>query len=149
MKNLIVSLAAMMAMSAAPALAHGTNNDPRTERVFASQFAGAQNVKWDELENGYHHVLFTLNGTGIEAFYNEDAELMGTVRVLFYNQLPMRVMETIDAKYANAVVIEVKEITNSEGTFYRIMLEQKDKKYNLKLSGLGDVLEREKVKTKK
>jgi hypothetical protein len=149
MKNLIVAVAAIVATSFAPALANGTNNDPTTESVFANQFTGAQNVKWTELENGYHRVFFTFNGTAVEAFYNGDAELVATVRNIFYNQLPMRVIQTMGIKFADAVVIEVKEITNTEGTYYKILLEQKDKKYNLKVSGSGDVLEKEKISSKK
>ncbi|MDP4264706.1 MAG: hypothetical protein Q8941_19420 [Bacteroidota bacterium] len=149
MKNLIVSLAVALATGTTPALAHGANNDPSTEKVFARQFAGAQNVKWRELEDGYRQVLFTLNGTGIEAFYDQDAELLGTIRVLFFNQLPLRVIQTMESKFAKAVIIEVKEIATAEGTHYKILAEQNDKRYNLRISSLGDVLEKEKAGSKK
>ena len=146
MKNLIVSVAALLMTGVTPVLAHETGNDPRAEKVFATQFSGAENVKWFDLEDGFQRVLFTLNGIAVEAFYDQDAELVGTTRHLFFNQLPLLVMQSVNNKFTGAVIIEVKEINNSNGTQYRIVLEQKDKKYQLRLNSLGDVIEKEKVK---
>jgi hypothetical protein len=144
MKNLILSVAVIFMTGVTPLLANGTQDDPKT--VFANQFTGAQNVRWTELEDGYQRVFFTLNGTGVEALYSPEAELMGTIRVLFYTQLPLRVMQTIENKLADAVVIEVREITIGDSTTYKILLEQKNKKYSLKIDSRGDILEKQKVK---
>jgi hypothetical protein len=144
MKNLILSVAVMLVTGTTPLLANGNNNDPRA--TFANQFTGAQNVKWTELEGGFHRVLFTLNGTGVEAFYGPEAELLGTVRVLFYTQLPLRVMQTLENRITGAVIIEVREITTGDGTTYNILLEQKNKKYSLKIGSLGDILEKQKLR---
>jgi hypothetical protein len=148
MKNLIVSLAAVLATSLTPALASGSNDNPGAEEVFSKQFTGAENIKWTKLNDGYLKATFTFSGIRAEAFFDRDAEFVVAVRNLFYNQLPLAVMQTVGDKFAAAGIIEVKEITNNEGTSYRIMLEQKNKKYNLKLNSLGEITEQRKEKLK-
>lgn len=149
MKNLVVSLAVALTTAIIPALAYaGDHTDPRAERKFAGQFTGAQNVKWTRLDDGYLRVTFVLNGVGAESYYDNDAELLGTVRNLFYNQLPLPVVQTIDNKFGAITVIEVKEITNEDGTSYKVVFEQEDKKYTVRLNSLG-ILDVKKEKMKK
>ena len=149
MKKLIVATVALLTFGTTTILANGKDNETKTEKVFARQFAGAENVKWSDLDGGYKRVLFTLNGIGVEAYYDQDATFLGTVRNLFFNQLPLAAMQTVNKKFSDAVVIEVKEITNAEGTSFNVLLEQKDKTYNLKLNSLGYILEKEKIKDRK
>lgn len=148
MKKLIVSLATVLATGLAPAFAHTTNDNPRAEKVFAQQFAGAENVKWTELSDDYVKASFTLSGIRVEAYFNQDGELEGTLRNLFYNQLPLAVMQTVSHKFTGAVIVEIKEITNNESTSYRIVLELKNTKYNLKLNSFGEITEQEREKIK-
>ena len=149
MKNLIVSLAVVVTAGFTPALAHGSDNDPRAEKTFAKQFAGAENVKWAKLDDGYLRVTFVLNGIGAETYFDADAEVVGTVRNLFYNQLPLSVVQTVSNKFGEASIIEIKEVTNSDGTSYRIALEQKNKKYRIRVNSIGEITELEKEKIKK
>ena len=138
MKNLIVSLATVLATGLAPAFAHTTNDNPRAEKVFAQQFAGAENVKWTKLADDYLKASFTLSGIRVEAYFNQDGELQGTLRNLFYNQLPLAVMQTVSHKFNGAVIVEIKEITNNDGTSYYVTLEEGDKKVVLKATSGND-----------
>ena len=149
MKNLIVSLAVLVTAGFTPALAHTSDNDPRAEKIFAKQFTGAQNVKWTRLDDGYLRVTFVLNGIGAETFFDADAEVVGTVRSLFYNQLPLSVVQTVNNRFGEASIIEIKEVTNSDGTGYRITLEQNNKKYRIRVNSIGEITELEKEKIKK
>jgi len=148
MKNLIVSLAVILTIGSAPALAHGSDTDPRAEKKFSQQFAGAQNVKWTRLDDGFLRVTFVLNGIGAESFFDQDAELLGTVRNLFYSQLPLSVIQSIDNKFGQISATEVKEITTSGGTSYRVVFEQDNKKYSVRLNSLGEIgdLQKERIK---
>ena len=146
MKNFIVSLATVLATGLTPVFANGTNDDPRAAKIFAKEFAGAQNIKWTRLDDGYLRVTFLLNGVAAETYFDADAELLGTIRNLFYNQLPLPVMQTVNNRFADAVIIDVKEITNPEGTTYKVTLEQKGRKYNIKLDSLGQVTGKQKLK---
>ena len=149
MKNLIVSIATVLATGLTPVFANAADDDPRAAKIFAKEFAGAQNIKWTQLEDGYLRVTFLLNGVAAESFFDADAELLGTIRNLFYNQLPLSVMQTVNNRFAEAVVLDVREITNPEGTTYKVALEQKGRKYTVKLNSLGQIMEIQKQRIKK
>ncbi len=150
MKNFIVTLSFILAVAGTTqVLANGTPDDPGTKETFAQKFAGAENIKWSKLADGFEKVAFTLGGTRAEAYFSNDGELLGTVRNIFYSQLPLPVMQTVSSRFATSPIIEVKEINNSEGVSYRVILEHKDKKYNLKLNSQGDIVEQQKEKIKK
>lgn len=143
-----MSLAVLLAAGSATVLAGETTpfHNPKAEAVFAKQFAGAENVKWASVDADHVKVAFTLGGTRAEAYFSAAGELLGTVRNLFYNQLPLLVMQSVSNRFGEPVIIEVKEITNTEGTSYRVILEHKEKKYNVRLNSLGEIIESEKVK---
>jgi hypothetical protein len=140
MKNLIVAVAIAMT-SATPVFASDGGTDPRAEKKFSQQFAGAQHVKWTRLEDGYLRVTFVLNGIGAETYFDKDAELLGTVRNLFYSQLPLAVLQSVENKFGEITVIETKEVTNADGTSYRLIFEQKNKKYTVRLNSLGEIVD--------
>lgn len=145
MKKFFLSLSLVLTAGLVSAFT-GTNIDPRLERTFAKEFAGAENVKWMKLDEGYQKASFTLAGIGVEAYFSSDARLAATVRNLFYNQLPLVVIQAVHNQFANPVVVEVREVNNNEGTTYRIRLEQKAKKYYLYLNAMGEITEVKKIK---
>jgi hypothetical protein len=149
MKNLVLSFAIVLVTGLAPAPAHAVKNDPRVEKAFTQQFAGAENVIWTTLDDGYQKASFTLSGISVNAIFSREGEFLGAIRNLFYNQLPLAVMQTIGNKFANAVILEVREITNNASTSYHVILEQKNKKYTLKLNNQGEITDQEKEKIKK
>jgi hypothetical protein len=146
MKNLVVALLVTIAAGLAPAQA---GENPKAEKEFAKKFAGAENVQWTKLSDGYSKVSFTLNGVRAESYFDESAELLGTARNIFYSQLPLPVIQSLSNSFVNAVVIEVTEISNEEGTSYRVVLEKGEKKYNLRLDSQGTVVEQKKIRLKK
>jgi len=148
MKKFIFSLALFLSLGVAGTFAAEVKEDPRVESMFARHFSGAENVTWSDLEDGMKRVTFTLGGIRTEAYYTADAELLGSARNLFFSQLPLAVMQSINNKYTGAVVIEVVEITNQAGTSYKMVLEQKEKKYTLRVNSIGEILEQQKKKMK-
>jgi hypothetical protein len=148
MKNLFVTLSLVLTTGIAPLLANETHGDPRIEAIFLKQFSGAENVKWTKLEEGFEKVAFTLGDTRVEAYFTGEGELAGTVRNLFFSQLPLTVMQAVNNRFDGAIVLEVREITNVEGTSYRVVLEQKEKKYSVKMNSHGETLEVSKMKRK-
>jgi hypothetical protein len=131
-----------MSIFASPA----TGENPQAESAFKKQFAGAANVKWETVEGGFLQASFTWADHRTIAYFSPEAEFLGSVRNLFFSQLPLAVMRTIDREYGSQSVIEIREIMNSEGTHYSVVLDQKDKRYKLKVNAAGDITEKEKVK---
>ncbi|MEK7224976.1 MAG: hypothetical protein AAB221_04750 [Bacteroidota bacterium] len=86
-----------------------------------------------------------LAGHRVIAYFNEDNELAGCIRDIFYDQLPLTVMKAVDKKFPGADVQEVREITNSDGTSYMLKAELNNKKYKVKVSSAGNITDIEKL----
>ena len=146
MKKIILSLSLLLTVAAGTAFAGaGTEPSPGLQETFKQEFPGAQNVSWSYQE-GYQKVTFILGGRRSLAFFDSNNELAGSVRDLFYDQLPLTVMKAADKKFPEAGFTEVREINNADGTIYMMTAELNNKKYKLKISSSGSITEVEKVK---
>lgn len=147
MKKSFLTLTVILILISITTFAGTTPNaDPRAEQTFQKQFNGASNVKWSKVEDGYLQATFTWADHRTIAYFTPDGEFAGSVRNLLFNQLPLSVMRSIDSYYKNDVVVEIKEITNADGTHYGLIVEQKGRKYNVKINNAGEITQKEKVK---
>ena len=145
MKKIILSLS-VLATAGLSAVYASNDPDPDQEvlELFKKEFSSAQHVSWSR-QGDYDKATFVLAGRRAIAYFNPDGELEGSARDLFYDQLPLVVMSAVDKRFADAEVIEVREINNAEGTHYRIRLTAKNKKYNVKVNSSGSISEVEKL----
>ena len=111
---------------------------------FKKEFSNAENVSWDK-QDEYDKATFVLSGRRVVAYFTSDGQLEGCVRDIFFDQLPLSVMTAVDKRYSGADILDVREITNGEGTSYRISLQTKKKKLRLKVSPSGSISEVEKL----
>jgi hypothetical protein len=121
-------------------------SDPKAEQAFNRQFAGAQNISWSRTEQGIMKVSFVWGGHSTVAYFNSNAEFVGSVRNMFFDQLPMTIVRSVDQKFKSPVVTEVREVSTEEGTTYAVSLEEGTKKYAVKFNSLGELLSKERVK---
>lgn len=146
MKKIFVSMSLLLTVAASSAFAnHESRSDPGVEEVFKQEFIGAENVKWSKQEN-YHVATFVLAGHRAIAYYNENNEMAGCIRDVFYTELPLTVMKAIDKKFPSADKQEIREIINDEGTSYTLRVELKNKKFKIRVSSYGSITVLEKVK---
>jgi hypothetical protein len=146
MKKIIVSLSLLLSVTASTAFAHKeTRRDPGIEEIFKQEFAGAENVTWSRQDN-YQKATFVLAGHRVIAYFDEDNQLAGCIRNIFFDQLPMTVMKAVDKRFAEADIQDVRETSNTEGTFYTMTAELDQKKYRIKVSSYGVFLDIEKLK---
>lgn len=146
MKKLVLSFSLVLTLVAGSAFA---NADPTisedVKESFKKEFAGAELVKWEEA--GDHvKAIFVLNGFRTEAYFKQNGELQGSARSLFFSQLPLVVMTSVDKRFAGADIIDVNEVNNSSGTYYRITLESGKKKYRVRLNADGTLADTERLK---
>ena len=120
--------------------------NPLAEETFNKYFAGAANVKWSEEEEGYLKVTFTWAEHRTVAYFKLNGELAGSIRNIFYNQLPLAVMRSLQQSFNNPVVLEIREIANDEGIYYGLTVEDGKKKFKIRVNSLGDILEKTKIK---
>ena len=146
MKKICLSLSLMLAIAVATVAA----NDPtiiskEVQAAFKKEFPGTEVLTWNTVGE-FFRATFLLDGRRTDAYFSEDGRLQGSVRYLFFNQVPLAVMTAVDKRYKNADVMEVYEITNDEGTAYRIMLESQEKKFRIKIDANGNITQSEKLK---
>jgi hypothetical protein len=146
MKKIILGLSMLMAIGITSAFA---NDDLKVnDRVltsFGKDFTFAKNVQWRE-EGDYLKARFTISDMLTEAYYTKDGEFVGSARNLLFAQLPLSVIHEFNKNYNEASIMSILEITNAEGTSYRIWLEKNNRKIKLSASSMGEitVVEREK-----
>lgn len=145
MKKIFLSLSLMMTVVTSTVFANEvTEPSPGLQETFKQEFPGAQNVSWSYQE-GYQKATFILGGRRSLAFFDSNNELAGSVRDLFYDQLPLTVMKAADKKFPEADFTEVREINNADGTTYMLTAELNSKKYKVKISSSGSILEVERI----
>ena len=145
MKKFFLLLPIILALISLTSFARNAPVNPLAEETFKKYFAGAANVKWSE-EGGFLKVTFTWAELRTVAYFNLKGELAGSIRNLFFNQLPLAVMRSVQQSFTNPIVVEIREISNQEGIYYGLTLEDGNKKFKLRVNSLGDVLEKTKIK---
>jgi len=146
MKRICLSLSLMLAIAVTATAA----NDPsaiskEVKAAFQKEFPGSEVLNWNSIGE-YSRAIFLLDGHRTEAFFSEDGQLQGSIRCLFFNQLPLAVMKAVDKRYTAVDVMEVYEITNEEGTVYKLTLESQGKKFRIKIDPNGNISQSEKLK---
>ncbi|HEX7903341.1 MAG TPA: hypothetical protein VF487_05640 [Chitinophagaceae bacterium] len=136
MKKIILSAVITLTMGVAALANIDPVNNSKAQEVFKKEFAGAEMVKWST-EGNYSKVSFVLGGTSAIALFNGEGELLGSVRNIFYNQLPLSVITSFEKRFENATVIDITEVTNVNGTRYKVTMEYKNKKASASLYSDG------------
>jgi len=145
-KTLLIGTVLLFVIGTGSAFAYAKSPvGDRVQESFKREFAGAQFVQWYEVGD-YYKASFVLAGHRAEAYFTKDAEFQGCIRDLFFDQLPLSVMKSFDKRFANAAILDVREITNNEGTFYSLNLEYNNRKYHVRSDADGNFIEVEKDK---
>ncbi|NCI46632.1 hypothetical protein [Sediminibacterium soli] len=92
-------LLALTAIAAGTSAFAGPNTkSARISDHFSSAFKNAQNVTWTTAEK-YDQASFTVGAQKVDAYYDTDGELIGTIRGMDFDKLPQSAIETITTKY--------------------------------------------------
>ena len=145
MKRIILSAAVMLTMGAAAFANNLPESNAKAVATFKKEFSGAERVEWSE-DNGYAKASFLLGGTRAIAVFNSDGELLGSMRDLVYNQLPLQVISALEKRFSGSAIFDIRELINGDGTRYKFTLEQKGKKYTASVFPDGSVEEVRKVR---
>lgn len=142
--SLALSFMLFVAVSNVSATTDPTVNE-KVDAAFKKEFSGAKLIRWTNLGE-FLKATFILGNHRTEAYFSPDGQLEGSMRTLFYSQLPLVVMTSVDKKFVNADIWDVTEINNANGTTYRITLEQKNRKYRVRVDANGNFKDIEKLK---
>jgi hypothetical protein len=146
MKKIILMVFLLLSVGWTTAFANDDPKlDPRVEKAFKKEFPAAQYITWTEVQE-YLKAVFVLVDNRVEAWFSVEGELLATARDILYNQLPLVVMKEVEKKFPASETTVVSEINNSNGTFYRLMLEASNKKYRINVTPNGEIAIVEKIK---
>lgn len=124
-------------------------NDPiineEAKATFRKEFAGAESVRWIEAGE-YIKASFVYQGCSTEAWFSHEGELKGTVRAVFFSQLPLAVVTSVNKKFEKPDVLDTYEISNDNGTSYRITLVSGKNKYKVLVDASGNISDKTKLK---
>ena len=140
MKRIILSVAVMLTIGASAFANNLPEGIAKAVATFKKEFSTAERVEWSE-DNGYAKASFILGGTRAIALFNSDGELLGSMRDLVYNQLPLQVISSLEKRFAGSAIFDIRELINGDGTRYKFTLEQKGKKYSASVFPDGSVEE--------
>lgn len=146
MKRRFLILSAALTIVVGSAFAGNvTDVTQKVKDSFRKSFANAQILEWNETGE-FLKATFLTNGVRAEAYFTAEGELAGSIRSVFPDQLPLAVISSVNSKYEEPVMLEVFEISNIEGTKYRITLESSDSKIRVMSDASGNIVSTEKLK---
>ena len=148
MKKFLVSLVLFVSVFSVSVHAEGDDRvNPRAKESFEKEFRGATYVKWEVIgKDGISHAHFIYNNERLNAFYDEDGNLIATGRFIAESTLPLLVTRSLNAKYGQYEIRNVVEYINGNETSYLVTLENERVKLVLQAyhSGSTYVFKKEK-----
>ena len=146
MKKIIVGLTLLLSLASFTAFARGEEKvNEETLLSFKKEFKTAENVSWtvaDEIATA----SFSLNGFRVQAYFDEEGQLLGTARSILFEQLPITVINSVNNRFETAPVYEIVEYTRGAETFYCMTVETAKNKLKIRATSYGNISVDKKIK---
>ncbi len=134
MKKLIILAAILVSVSS---FSYAIEVNKKIIASFNNHFCNASNVQWKALEDvNLYEAHFTYNGEQINAYYNEDGELVSTARYINKANLPLLIARQIQEQYPDYLIRTIIESNKENDISYYITLVSPKK--SLIVSTTGD-----------
>ena len=155
MKMYFISAALLISVCGTVIPAHArTSNDPvitttakggdkvntRIQNAFYKEFPGAAVISWERLKENIYQVKFTLNNERLNAFVNQEGELVAIGRFVKQATLPLTVQKAVSNKYAGYNLQQVIEITQNNETSYLLTFENEQVKMEVQAYNDGKLV---------
>lgn len=114
-------------------------------KAFKETFLGAENVTWRELENSVQ-ANFKLSEIQVRAIYDNEGNLLETVRYYGERNLPPNIMAKLRKKYAGKEVFGVTEMSSENELSYHITLKDEKNWYVVKSDPYSNLQQTDKFK---
>ena len=137
MKKTIFAFLAFISFSAIAAGPRPEINQ-RVLSSFTQTFSYAEDVVWQE-DNHLYQANFWQGGINIRARYDDQGNLLETIRYYFEKQLPPVVLAKVKKKYTGKSIFGITEISSDENTTYYITLQDEKNWYTVKSDIYGNL----------
>jgi hypothetical protein len=160
MKKFWVTLAVTISVCAQAALAGELRSneqfDPtpvkapvnaRIRAAFNKQFAGATYIKWEKVRNNVlYQASFNFEGERFHVFYDNEARLVASGRIIEAAHLPLLVQQSIARSYASYTLTQVIELMQNNETSYLLTFTNNHVQLEVQACGNGAAYHLKKVK---
>ncbi|MGZ3879789.1 MAG: hypothetical protein ACXVBF_00545, partial [Flavisolibacter sp.] len=103
--------------------------------AFRSIFPSATEYHWYKEEKGNTSVYFKTPGRTNRVFFNKKGKIDYTISYYQKEMLPFGLLQMVNEKYSGKSIFGVTEITNSNGTSYVLVLEDKTSWVDVTIAG--------------
>jgi hypothetical protein len=121
----------------------------RIESAFKKEFSSAYNPRWESVGGGIYHAGFFQNGVLMEAYYNEDGELLSFARHITRDQLPLIAEKSISEKFGTAELKNIREFVSGSETSYFASVVTDEKSVEVRVFANGSIQILKKLKSVK
>lgn len=143
MKKFII--ASTIAFTLISATAFAGKDDNPAAKTFQKEFKGAEDVKWSE-GTDIISATFILSSSRVVAYFSNSGELLGTVRNVLFNQLPLTAIKEINNRFGSTPVFDITEYTTGDDTVYYMYVDTPTKHLKLRVSTAGEISVEKKTK---
>ncbi len=138
MKKIIFATAMMLTVGMTSAFASPKDEiNTQVTSSFNKDFSSAKQVQWQK-ETDYVKATFTLDNQVMFAYYHENGELIGVVRNILSDKLPINLMSNLKKNYSNYWISDLFEMASEGQSNYYITLETADETLVLKSNGTSE-----------
>src|SRR5256885_12468004 len=120
MKKILLTAAMAVAVITSSFATDVVKVDKRIQSAFQKEFVSAFNPTWESIGEGLMHVTFTQNGQVMDAYYNEEAQLISFARYVEIDQVPLIVSKAISEKFTGSIVTDIRELVSQNETSYLV-----------------------------
>jgi hypothetical protein len=128
MKKLIYLAVLLTGLSAA---ATPPEISEKVLKAFKETFGTPENVTWKEMDNSVQ-ANFKLSEVQVRAIYDNEGNLLETVRYYGEQTLPPNILSKLKKKYSGKEVFGVTEISSDQDLAYHITLKDEKNWYTIK-----------------
>jgi hypothetical protein len=115
-------------------------------KAFKETFTTAENVTWEEFENKSYQANFKENEIIIKAMFDNDGNLLETIRYYGEKTLPPNIINKLKKKYMGKEVFGVTEITSETEVSYYISLKDEKNWFVVKSDPYANLQQTDKFK---
>lgn len=140
MKKLIYLAVLLTSLSAA-----ATPPDEKVLKAFKATFGDLENVTWKDLDNS-SQANFKVSEIQVRVVYDNEGNLMETVRYYGEKTLPPNILAKLKKKYAGKEIFGVTEISSDSDMAYHVTLRDEKNWYTVKADPYANLQQTDKFK---
>lgn len=137
MKNLILSAALLLTVAANAKPIDVYPENEKVVKTFNEVFKEANDVTWNNTGR-FYEAFFTIASIKTRAMIDNKGNLIQTIRYYKENELPANVLYSVKKEYAGKDIFGVTEVSNKNGTNYRIILRDEKSYTHINANNIGD-----------